>query len=186
MGSSVWVTGPIWEMDALAVPPRLPLPPALLTPAACWLPRTPWPAGDRTGLRRAAGHARQRTAGFGALQLPLGQNRIVASHLDIDIVLERERDGILHRQIQLSGANQIAEALGVAQADGRHFRRQIRPPEDGRGGPDRLDRKLLRRSERNGPRAAQGHGDTFANVETKPQLCRVMASPPRAPGLEVC
>ena len=50
---------------------------------------------NRTCLRRAAGHARQRTTGLGALDAPLLQNRVIASHLNIDIVFERERDGIL-------------------------------------------------------------------------------------------
>ncbi len=64
--------------------------------------------GHVTGLSGAAGHSGQRSAGPGALQLPLGQDRVVARDFDVDIVFERQRDGILHGQVKHAGSDQAA------------------------------------------------------------------------------
>src|SRR5207248_2996767 len=54
------------------------------------------PAGYRIRLRGAVRYAWQRATGFGALQPPFRQNRIITGHFNIEIVLQRERNGILH------------------------------------------------------------------------------------------
>ena len=105
--------------------------------AACYA----LPAGDRSSLRCAAGYTRQRTTGLGALQLPLGDERIVAADFDIDIIFERQRDGVLRGQVQHSGPHQFAEALRVREPDGRNGDWQIRPNDDGRLWTQGCDRR---------------------------------------------
>src|SRR6185437_5394887 len=62
-------------------------------------------ASNRAGLREAAWNARQRSACLSPLQIPSVNERIVAIDLDIDVVFDGQRDGILHCKIQLSGSH---------------------------------------------------------------------------------
>ena len=86
----------------------------------------PLTIGHVTGLGGAARHTGQRSARPGAFQLPLGQDRVVARHFDVDVVFQRERDGILHGQVKHAGSNQVAQATGISEADRRDFARASR------------------------------------------------------------
>ena len=70
VGSRVCVTGPIWEMVALVVPLPSQVSAAAGDARGRLAAQDALAAGHRDRLRCAAGHARQRAAGFRALDLP--------------------------------------------------------------------------------------------------------------------
>ena len=55
-------------------------------------------------------HVAQQAAALGAPQHFAREQRAIALHFDIDIVLERQRDHVLRRKIEVAGADQRIEA----------------------------------------------------------------------------
>ena len=80
--------------------------------------------GKRRDLRL---YAAQVGAGLGAQQVSLRLERRVTGDLDVEIVLERERQCIGQRKVQLSVADQVAQPRGVAQIGFRHLPHAVDP-----------------------------------------------------------
>src|SRR5262249_56078402 len=60
-----------------------------------------------------------RSAAFGALQFRIRHRQQIALQLDIEVVLDRQRQRILQREIQVAGANQIVNTRRVIVIDRR-------------------------------------------------------------------
>ena len=114
------MTGPICETVALVLRPALELAPGTLTPAAAWLPATPWPLATDPACDAPLGTPGNAPPASRALQVPLRDERIVAADFDVDIVFERQRDGVLRGQVQSAGAHQLLEARRIRETHGRH------------------------------------------------------------------
>src|ERR1700678_4336817 len=89
------------------------------------------PIGNRTSLGSSAGHARQGAARLRSLQVPLRDERIVAAYFDVDVVFERERNGVLRGEVQHAGADQRSDAFGIGESDRGNGYCQIGPDDDG-------------------------------------------------------
>ena len=76
--------------------------------------------------RHAGGDAARETAGLRLQQRCVGQLRAVALDGDIQVVLQRQGDGVLQREIEVAGAQQRFQAGGIRQPDRRRLRRAIR------------------------------------------------------------
>ena len=83
-------------------------------------------AGERRGRGgKAVDRTRNRsdtvdvTRGLGAEQIGVGQIETVALDFDVDIVFERQSDGVLQRQVQVPGAHQPVQAAGIGVIDRR-------------------------------------------------------------------
>ncbi len=67
--------------------------------------------GDESG-----GDAAQAGAGFGAEEVGVGDVEVDAGDGDVEVVLEREGDGVGEAEIDLAVAEKVVEARGVAEA----------------------------------------------------------------------
>ena len=77
-------------------------------------------AGAADALRKLADgerHAAQQTAALGAEQIRIGDAGPEPLQLDIQIILDREGDGVLQRKVELPGADEGIDARGVAKID---------------------------------------------------------------------
>ncbi len=72
-------------------------------------------AGSLIDQAVPVGDAAQRAPALSSLQRPFGAQRSVAIHLQIEIILDRQRDCVLHRQVQASGADQTVQMVRVAR-----------------------------------------------------------------------
>ncbi len=68
----------------------------------------------------------QQAAALGAPQHFAGQQRAIALHFDIDVVLERQRNHILRREIKIARADQRVEARRIVEIDRRHVSGLVR------------------------------------------------------------
>ena len=73
--------------------------------------------GRRRPLRNVGGNVAQELSGAGALQIGERQLRRIARAFDIQIVLERERDGVAQRQINVPRAHQFVDTRRIREAD---------------------------------------------------------------------
>ena len=77
--------------------------------------------GRRIGtLRSRLVDAAQQAAGVGAVEIDLGQFRAIALNFNIDIILQRQRDGIGQRQIQHIAADERFDAPRIIHVDARN------------------------------------------------------------------
>ena len=81
---------------------------------------------DARHLRAGARHAAYRSAGLRAQQRGVRQQRTVAIGLDAEIVLDGQRDGIRHRQVEFARANQAIQAARIVEPHRRHDWRAVR------------------------------------------------------------
>ncbi len=75
--------------------------------------------GAGGGLLHRGGHPSQQAARLGAHQAGVGLERAVALQGDIQVVLERQGNGVLEGEIDLAGPQQRFEAVGVGQINWR-------------------------------------------------------------------
>ena len=119
--------------------------------------------GSRGGAaRNAARNAAQQCAGADAQRVGVRQLGVEAGVFDIQVVLQRQRDGIAQRQVNVAGAHQLVDPRRIFEADlgdrvGHVVPRE--PPDDaGAGAPGNLRR--LRE-------ARQGHRRTEEDDDNK-------------------
>ena len=72
--------------------------------------------GGRTA-RNAARNAAQQRARADALRIGVRQLRIEAGVFDIQVVLQRQRDGVFQRQVNVAGAHQLVDPRRIFEAD---------------------------------------------------------------------
>ena len=75
-------------------------------------------------------YAEGRGPGFGAQHVGVGDVQVVARDGDVEIVLERERDGVVQRQIQLAIVHELVDARGVGQVRSSQVPRRVRRQSD--------------------------------------------------------
>src|SRR6185437_4650895 len=83
------------------------------------------PAARRTLLDGLL-HAADSAAALRAFEILLGDQWTITLHGDIKIILKRERDGGLQREIDLPGADERVEAARVREVDRRYLMALIR------------------------------------------------------------
>ena len=89
-------------------------------------------AASGSVLHDAGIHAEGLGAGLGAQDIGVGDVQVVARDGDVKIVLERQRDGIVERQVELAVAHQGIDARGVGQVRRRQVPRRVRPDRVGK------------------------------------------------------
>ncbi len=77
-------------------------------------------------LHHAGINAESRGAGFRAQDIGVSDVQVVARDGDIQVVLQRERDGVIERQVELAVPHQGIDARGVGQVRRRQMPRRIR------------------------------------------------------------
>ena len=76
------------------------------------------PSEAEVGSRRDVGRKiAQQLAGDGALQVRQAQFRLEARHFDIEVVFQRQRDRIAQRKIDVAGAHELFDAVGIRKVD---------------------------------------------------------------------
>ena len=93
--------------------------PAVARPAMAALVTTglsgpPTPAGASASV---IVQPAQRAAALGAQQLRVGHRQSGALQLDIQIVLDGQRQGVLKRQVEVAGADQLVDPRRILEAD---------------------------------------------------------------------
>ena len=73
--------------------------------------------GDGADLGGSTGDSGEGAAGLGAFEAPVGDERVVAGDLEVDVVFDGEGDGVLGGEVDGSGADEGLEAGGVIGAD---------------------------------------------------------------------
>ena len=91
--------------------------------------------GRRGSSGNAVVHVAQQGAGAGALEVGLLEFGIEARHLDIEVVLQGQRDGIAQGQVDAAGAYQALDALGILEVDVGHGGGPVVPGEVRRRSP---------------------------------------------------
>ena len=71
---------------------------------------------------------RAKPPAIGLQQIGLGDHRVVSLDRDVQVVFERQRDRILKRQVQVSGAQKLLQPVRVRHVDRRHLLRPVRAP----------------------------------------------------------
>ena len=126
-------------------------------------------AGIHAGnLRAGARHPANRPSGLRPFQRRLRQQRSIPVRLQPQIVLNRQRDRILHRQVQLPRPQQAVQPARIVQPHARHRLRPVRT-QDRR--PLRLlnrERQILRAALRH--QARPGNQDAQGAVPPPPLL----------------
>ena len=69
---------------------------------------------------------RAKPPAIGLQQIGLGDHRVVPLDRDVQVVFERQRDRILKRQVEVSGAQKLLQPVRVRHVDRRHLLRPVR------------------------------------------------------------
>ena len=72
-------------------------------------------ASARSALNQTAGNAARGGAGRGAKNVSVGDIQVVARDCQVEVVLEREGDGIVQRQHQLALFDELIDARRILQ-----------------------------------------------------------------------
>ncbi len=81
-------------------------------------------------LHHAGVHAESRCARFGAQDVGISDIQVIARDGDVEIVLERQRDGVIQRQVELAVVHELVDARGIRKIRRRQVPRCV--------GPDRI------------------------------------------------
>ena len=94
--------------------------------------------GDAGGLAGATLNAGERATGFGALQAPFEERRLIAGKFNVNIVIQREGNGVLGGKVERAAADETGEAPGIGETDAGDFGGQVGPLPDPAFGADGL------------------------------------------------
>src|SRR5579872_1567408 len=106
-------------------------------------------AGHASRQAVSIGDAAQRSTTLLPVDLPLLNQRAVAIHLEPEIILDHQRDGILNSEIKLARSDQLVQACGVRQPRGRSNWPDIGSDNRWNTGVDWRDRNFLSGALRN-------------------------------------
>ena len=73
-------------------------------------------------------HAAGSAAALGAQEISFGKGRLIASNGDVQVVFERESDGVINRKMQLAVAEQGVQTLRIVHLSFGNIGRLIRVP----------------------------------------------------------
>ncbi len=94
-------------------------------------------------LHDAGVDAEDGGAGLGAQHVGVGDVQVVARDGDIEIVFERQRNGVIQRKIELAVVHELVDARSVGQIRRRQMPRRV--------GPDRIRKMRHRLGSNSGP-----------------------------------
>src|SRR5581483_10731769 len=86
-------------------------------------------AADTTSgssLNYTGADAAQSAAGLGAKDIGIGHGDVVACDREVEVVLQRQSDGVTHRQVHLAVANGLVDAGAIREVWRRNITRRVR------------------------------------------------------------
>ncbi len=76
-------------------------------------------------LHDAAVHTENAGAGFGAPDVGIGDVQVVAGDRDVEVVFERQRDRVVHRDVKFAIVHELVDARRVGQVRRRYVARSV-------------------------------------------------------------